>query len=136
MGDIAATLADLAAREAILTEETPAGGWLVSVNDGFDDRGLAGFEKVLLHDLPRSPEPIGGIGTRYPSACGQHLSMTALRAAGSAISITTSARPAPKDSPGSCAPSTGNCGSGGSKTGRRCCPEACCRTPSTSGWSR
>ena len=28
MGDIAATLADLAAREAILTEETAAGGWL------------------------------------------------------------------------------------------------------------
>jgi hypothetical protein len=33
---------------------TPAGGWLVSVNHGFDDYGLAGFEKVLLHDLPGS----------------------------------------------------------------------------------
>jgi len=66
MGDIAATLADLAAREAILAGETPAGGWLVSVSHGFDDHGLAGFEKVLLHDLPRSPEPIGEIADSVP----------------------------------------------------------------------
>jgi len=30
MGDIAATVADLAVREAILVDETSAGGWLVS----------------------------------------------------------------------------------------------------------
>jgi hypothetical protein len=66
MGDIAATLADLAAREAILVEETPAGGWLVSVDHGFDDHGLADFEKVLLHELPRSPEPIGEIADSVP----------------------------------------------------------------------
>jgi hypothetical protein len=66
MGDIAATLADLAAREAILAGETPAGGWLVSVSHDFSDHGLAGFEKVLLHDLPRSPEPIGEIADSVP----------------------------------------------------------------------
>jgi hypothetical protein len=66
MGDIAATLAALAARQAILVEETPTGVWLVSVNHGFDDHGLADFEKVLLHDLPRSPEPIGQIADSVP----------------------------------------------------------------------
>jgi hypothetical protein len=66
MGDVAATLVDLASRQAIIAEETPAGSWLVSVNHDFDDHGLAGHEKALLHDLPGSPEPIGGIEDSVP----------------------------------------------------------------------
>ncbi len=66
MGDIAATLADLASREAIIVKETPAGSWLVSVNHDFDGHGLAGYEKALLHDLPGSLEPIGGIKDSVP----------------------------------------------------------------------
>jgi hypothetical protein len=38
----------------------------VSVNDGFDDHGLAGFEKVLLDDLPQSPAPVGEIADSVP----------------------------------------------------------------------
>lgn len=66
MGDIAATLADLASRQAIIVEEASAGGWLVSVEHGFDDHGLAGYEQALLHDLPGSPGPIGGIEDSVP----------------------------------------------------------------------
>lgn len=66
MGDIAATLADLASRQAITVRETPAGSWLVNAEHGFDDHGLAGYEKALLHDLPGSPGPIGDIEASVP----------------------------------------------------------------------
>jgi hypothetical protein len=66
MGDIAATLADLASREAVIAEETPAGSGLVNVNHDFDDHGLAGYEKALLYGLPGSPQPIDGIEGSLP----------------------------------------------------------------------
>lgn len=133
MGDIAATLADLASRQAIIVEEASAGGWLVSVEHGFDDHGLAGYEQALLHDLPGSPGPIGGIEDSVPERARSALIHDGIARGWLRHLHHDQRTPAPKASPGSCAPSTGNCGSCGKNTDRTRCPEACCRTPSTSG---
>jgi hypothetical protein len=66
MGDIGATMVDLALRQGIRAEEAPDGEWLVSHPTGRDTRTLAGYEKTLVEALPGVPVPLTEVGSSVP----------------------------------------------------------------------
>jgi hypothetical protein len=53
LGDIAATLVDLALHQRVDVTESSS-GWLVSVRDGPGKPTLAGYETALLKELPNT----------------------------------------------------------------------------------
>jgi hypothetical protein len=61
VGDISATMVDLALRQHIRVEESPHIGWLVSRPTGGDRQSLADHEKTLVLALPAAPVPINKI---------------------------------------------------------------------------
>jgi hypothetical protein len=63
MGDIAATVVDLAQRQYVRAEETAGSGWLISVAAEQDSHALASYEKALLNALPADPVLLAHVDT-------------------------------------------------------------------------
>jgi len=66
MGDIAATVVDLALRQHIRVEEAPNEGWLISRSGNSNSQTLAAYEKTLLDVLPDAPALLSGIENSVP----------------------------------------------------------------------
>jgi hypothetical protein len=60
LGDIAATLVDLALHQRVDVTESSS-GWLVSVRDGPGKPTLAGYETAPLKELPRTPSLLSSV---------------------------------------------------------------------------
>lgn len=61
LGDIAATLTDLAQRQLAAVTEPAGGQWLLNVQPGAAARSSAGYETTLLRALPLSPSPLSAM---------------------------------------------------------------------------
>jgi hypothetical protein len=61
LGDIAATLTDLAQRQLAGVTEAADGKWLLNVQPGAAARSLAGYETTVLRALPLSPSPLSAM---------------------------------------------------------------------------
>jgi len=63
VGDIGATMVDLALRQRIRVEENPDAGWLVSRPTARDSHSLASHEKALVLALTAAPMPVSKLSS-------------------------------------------------------------------------